>query len=149
MRNLCQWTAALTIATLFGCAESPDSALRGGETPGAAGTVRAASVGHLQALEARQVLADHGDTRILDVRQPEEWDDDLGHIDGARLIPLPELPGRLAEIEDWKDQRVIVVCRVGGRSDRAARILAGAGFRRVMNLEGGMVAWRQSEGAAP
>ncbi len=79
---------------------------------------------------------------VLDVRNPSEWDDDLGHIPQARLIPLPELDRRVAEIETWKDRPVIVVCRVGQRSHQAAELLESRGFKGAHNMTGGMQAWR-------
>lgn len=99
----------------------------------------------MTAAGARRFLASHPEALILDVRNPDEWDDRYGHIEGARLIPLPELPGRAAEIVAWKDQPVMLVCRSGERSQTAAEMLAAQGFRKVINLEGGMIAWRESE----
>src|SRR5258706_16013409 len=87
-----------------------------------------AAVGHLGAAEARDYLAAHADALILDVRNPDEWNNELGHIDGARLIPLPDLTARIAEIDGWKTKPIVVVCRSGRRSLAAPRILAGSGF---------------------
>jgi rhodanese-related sulfurtransferase len=98
----------------------------------------------MTAVEARAYLAEHPDALILDVRNPSEWDDDLGHIEGARLIPLPELTGRMAELEPWKGKPIVAVCRVGARSATAANDLAQAGYTPVFNLAGGMVAWRSA-----
>lgn len=135
---------------LAGCAGAPGetpSRTAGGDRETPAGTIPATTVGHLRAVEARIFLAAHPEALVLDVRNPDEWDDDLGHIEGARQIPLAELPRRATEVAAWKDRPVVVVCRVGGRSRRAAEWLAGAGYRQVVNLEGGMAAWRQSEGS--
>ncbi len=98
----------------------------------------------MAAPEAQRLLTEHPEALVLDVRNPDEWDDDLGHIEGARLIPLPELPARMTKIEGWREKPVLVVCRVGVRSAEAAEILAGAGFQSVANLEGGMSAWRKA-----
>src|SRR5262245_21071436 len=65
-------------------------------------TMRAAGVGHLQAFEARGYLSAHPDALVLDVRDASEWDGDLGHIEGARQIPLSELGTRMREIDSWK-----------------------------------------------
>jgi sulfur dioxygenase len=78
---------------------------------------------------------------ILDVREPEEFDGELGHIPGAVLIPLQDLPVRAAEIEVHKERPVVVVCRAGVRSTTAAAILTGLGFEQVSNLKGGMLDW--------
>jgi rhodanese-related sulfurtransferase len=139
----------LLLLLLAGCAGAPGGApsrTAGGDTTTRSATGLPAPVGHLQAVEARRFLASHPEALVLDVRNPDEWNDDLGHIDGARQIPLAELPARANEVAEWRDKPVVVVCRVGGRSQRAAEWLAGAGYRQVMNLEGGMVAWRRSEG---
>ena len=77
---------------------------------------------------------------ILDVRTPEEYDGPLGHLEGSYLIPVQELAGRLGELENVKDRKVYLVCRSGGRSASATRLLLEAGFD-AYNLEGGMLAW--------
>lgn len=76
---------------------------------------------------------------LVDVRQPEEWAD--VRIDGAVLIPLPELSERIGDVP--ADQPVIVVCRSGNRSGRATDTLRHAGIDAV-NLDGGMNAWTAS-----
>ena len=106
-------------------------------------TMRAAGVGHLQAGEARGYLSAHPDALVLDVRDASEWDGDLGHIDGARQIPLSELVSRMGEIDAWKSRPVVVVDRDGSRLPGATQMLTGAGFQQVLALEGGMIAWRQ------
>ena len=106
-------------------------------------TMRAAGVGHLQAGEARGYLSAHPDALVLDVRDASDWDGDLGHIDGARQIPLAELSSRIGEIESWKDKPVVVVDRDGTRLRNASQSLTAAGFQQVMTMEGSMVAWRQ------
>jgi len=137
------WAAVVALSLVAGCGGTPgDNAVSQAAHAGL-NTMRAAGVGHLQAGEARGFLSAHPEALVLDVREPAEWDDDLGHIDGARQIPLGELGGRLGEIEAWKDKPVVVVCRVGERSRDACRTLTAAGFQQVNNLEGGMVAWRQ------
>ncbi len=77
--------------------------------------------------------------RIIDVREPREYNDELGHLSGSQLVPLGTLPQQL---HDWsKDETYLVLCRSGGRSAQAAAFLAKQGFKRVMNLTGGMLAW--------
>ncbi|HJW09865.1 MAG TPA: MBL fold metallo-hydrolase [Holophagaceae bacterium] len=78
---------------------------------------------------------------VLDVRQPDEYTGPLGHIEGARLIPLGELPARLAELEAFRDRMVVVNCKAGGRSNQGAAILLDAGFKDVRSLTGGMGRW--------
>jgi rhodanese-related sulfurtransferase len=79
--------------------------------------------------------------QVLDVRNPVEFDGELGHMPGARLIPLDELRGRVSEVKD--DKPVIVVCQTGKRSAMATVILRQAGLKQVANLAGGMVRWRE------
>lgn len=79
---------------------------------------------------------------VLAVRKPEEYTGELGHIPGAVLIPVGELPGRLDELAGKESQPVVTVCRSGGRAATAAAILRVAGFADVRALEGGMTRWR-------
>lgn len=90
---------------------------------------------------APQWVEENGRTiQVLDVREPKEFNDELGHIDGARLIPLGELKDRLGELD--KAKPVVAVCRSGARSARATLLLQQSGFPRVANLSGGMLRWR-------
>ncbi len=78
---------------------------------------------------------------VLDVREPEEFVGDLGHIAGALLVPLDLLQLRLPKLAGYVDRPIVVVCRAGARSASAAAMLVSAGFRQVANLAGGMLAW--------
>ncbi len=80
---------------------------------------------------------------ILDVRQPEEWQQ--FHIPGATLIPLGELPNRLNEVP--KNKEIVVVCRTGHRSAQGRDILLNAGFPWVTSMAGGITQW-QAQGLA-
>jgi sulfur-carrier protein adenylyltransferase/sulfurtransferase len=81
---------------------------------------------------------DRGETpQVIDVREPFEFD--ICRLPGAVLIPLAQLPGRLAEIN--RDREVILQCKVGARSARAAAFLRGQGFANARNLTGGILAW--------
>lgn len=82
---------------------------------------------------------------LLDVRQPGEYED--GHLPGARLIPLPELNERLAELNPQKT--TLVYCAVGGRSRVAAQLLAAKNFDNVYNLAGGFKAWQAKPAYGP
>ncbi|MFP2926729.1 rhodanese-like domain-containing protein [Pyxidicoccus sp. 3LG] len=80
---------------------------------------------------------------LVDVREPSEFDGLLGHLEGARLVPLAILRN---VAEDWpRDTEVVLVCRSGARSAKAAVQLVERGFTRVMNLRGGMLAWNTAE----
>lgn len=74
---------------------------------------------------------------LLDVREPYEAE--RAKIDGSVLIPLGELPTRLAELP--QDRPIVVQCHIGGRSARAVEYLLGQGFVDVRNLTGGIKAW--------
>ncbi len=78
--------------------------------------------------------------QVIDVREPAEFDGALGHIAGAKLVPLGSLTQKLSEIE--KEKPVAMVCRSGARSAQATVLLRNAGYARVANLAGGMLRWR-------
>jgi len=78
--------------------------------------------------------------QIVDVREAGEFAGPLGHIAGARLMPLGELERRAAELA--RERPVVTVCRSGARSAQATTILKRAGFVQVANLAGGMLRWR-------
>ncbi|MCA1978275.1 MAG: sulfurtransferase [Thiobacillus sp.] len=74
---------------------------------------------------------------LLDVREP--WEAGICRLPGSVLIPMRDLPARLAELN--KDAETVVICHHGVRSYHAARYLETAGFSAVINLAGGMAAW--------
>jgi sulfur dioxygenase len=78
---------------------------------------------------------------LLDVREPEEFVGELGHIAGSLLVPMDALQHRLPKLAGYVDREVIVVCRAGARSASAGAILRQAGFTQVYNLGGGMLEW--------
>ena len=83
---------------------------------------------------------DGGDAPVLiDVRSPEEWE--ICHLERARLIPLGELPSRMHELDS--SDEIVFMCKVGQRSAHAAALVRRAGFGKVWNLRGGLLAWGQ------
>jgi rhodanese-related sulfurtransferase len=78
---------------------------------------------------------------ILDVRQPEEWND--FHIPDSTLIPLGELASRVDELP--RDQEIVVVCRSGNRSQQGRDVLLEAGFTRITSMAGGVTQWRMAD----
>ncbi|MDF0532583.1 rhodanese-like domain-containing protein [Tsukamurella sp. 8J] len=80
------------------------------------------------------------DVLLLDVREQDEWE--IGHAPGALHIPLGELPGRVDEID--LDRDLYVLCRGGGRSEKAVRYLETVGYEAVL-VDGGMIAWASAE----
>jgi len=78
---------------------------------------------------------------IIDVREP--WEYEAFNI-GAKLIPLGKIAGmELDEIEDLKNEELIIHCKAGSRSAQACMILETAGFTDVVNVTGGMIAWQK------
>ncbi|HET7695354.1 MAG TPA: molybdopterin-synthase adenylyltransferase MoeB [Vicinamibacterales bacterium] len=92
-------------------------------------------------VEDLKARLDRGDrVFVLDVREPAEYQ--ISRIAGSTLIPLGELPKRLAELPSGAGAPDIVVhCKMGGRSAKAVKQLIDAGFTRVQNLKGGILAW--------
>ncbi|MBB5056783.1 adenylyltransferase/sulfurtransferase [Granulicella aggregans] len=80
------------------------------------------------------------DIFVLDVREPHEYP--IANL-GAPLIPVGSLEGRISELASVKDKEIIVHCRSGARSQKAAVILKNAGFSNVSNLTGGILAWAE------
>lgn len=78
---------------------------------------------------------------LLDLRSEEEFAG--GHVRGALLIPLQQLPNRLEEIAAFKQRGVIAYCERGTRAKRALQLLRDAGFQNLRLLEGSMHRWRQ------
>ena len=77
--------------------------------------------------------------RLLDVREPEEFE--IAALPNARLVPLGQIPARVEQIVDWKNEPIVVYCHHGIRSMHAINFLAHAGFTDLTNLSGGIDAW--------
>lgn len=86
-----------------------------------------------------EVWNKHEELVIIDVRRPDEFEGELGHIPGARLIVLDTLPERINELPT--DRTVVFVCRSGGRSGRATAFAHEHGLERALNMTGGMIEW--------
>ncbi|MGH7741945.1 MAG: molybdopterin-synthase adenylyltransferase MoeB [Candidatus Eiseniibacteriota bacterium] len=107
-----------------------------GLSPGEQAVARAASV-EIGARELSERL-ERGETPLLlDVREPHEHR--IAKLEGAVLIPLRALPGRLGELD--RDREIVVLCHRGARSLNALEILRLAGFAKVLSLRGGIEAW--------
>jgi len=94
-------------------------------------------------IEPHALAEINADVQIVDVREPDEYTNSLGHINGAKLVPLGDLATRAAELD--RNVPAVMVCRSGARSAQGTVILQRAGFEHVANLAGGMLRWR-SEG---
>ena len=88
--------------------------------------------------QVKQRLENGEAFHFLDVR--EEWEYDEMNI-GARLIPLGDLPHRLSELEDLKNEEIVVHCKSGSRANQAKKFLIRNGFTNVRNMPGGIVAY--------
>lgn len=88
--------------------------------------------------DVKRQLDAGADLFVLDVREPHEYK--IVNI-GATLIPLGEVPARLAEIEQYRNRPVAVMCRSGARSQKASVFLKQSGFENVSNVTGGILAW--------
>jgi rhodanese-related sulfurtransferase len=100
-----------------------------------------ANVGCIEVSELMPRLDAAEAVAIVDVRRADEFAGPLGHIADARNVPLDELPRRLEELASLSEAPVVLVCKTDRRSTRAAALLAAAGFRHVLVLQGGMVRW--------
>lgn len=90
-------------------------------------------------IDLARLVAASDKVRIVDVREPAEYTGELGHIARAELVPLATVEHAA---QSWsREQEIVMVCRSGARSGRAAALLASMGFRHVMNMTGGMLAW--------
>jgi adenylyltransferase/sulfurtransferase len=76
---------------------------------------------------------------LVDVREQFEWD--IARIPGAKLIPLGELPSRMSELDSADE--IVLHCKSGARSAKALRLLKEAGFGKLANVEGGILAWAE------
>ena len=131
-----------------GCARPEDAAPSSG--PRAVGEV--AEIRDVRPVEAGRLIAANPGLYILDVRSDYEYADE--HIAGSVLIPVELLEARLTSDDaapgvhggrpPRKDEPVLCVCAIGGRSVQAAAVLARMGYRKPMNLVGGIKAWKSA-----
>lgn len=92
-------------------------------------------------IEPAELFEKRTEVIIVDVRRPEEFTGELGHVDGSELMVLDTLPQRLGELP--KDKAVVFVCRSGNRSGQAAGFAHEHGFTEVYNMRGGMLLWNE------
>ena len=93
--------------------------------------------------ELKQRLDNREDIMVLDVRTPEEFSGELGHIHGALNIGVEELQKHMGELEAYRNRPIACVCHTDKRSARVANILKDAGFGTVTVVRGGMVQWKR------
>jgi adenylyltransferase/sulfurtransferase len=98
-----------------------------------------AHVPHITVRELKTKLDRADKLQLIDVREPFEWD--ICHIPGAKLIPLGQLPSRMSELDSADE--IVLQCKSGARSARALKLLQEAGFAKLSNVEGGILAWAE------
>ncbi len=87
-------------------------------------------------------LAASEDLILIDVREAHEHEE---FNVGGKLVPLGTIPSSIAELQDHKEEEIVIYCRSGQRSGMAQKFLQQYGFTNVRNLEGGMLAWAEME----
>ena len=129
---------------LAGCATS------GGPEPpqtGSGSTTATPTPGYVRDLppaDFHDYLQTRPETFVIDVRQTMQWDDDYGHLDNAVQIPLEELDDRLKDLPTDKLRPIAVYDQLDVRSATAARKIAQLGYREVVTMQGGLVAYRHA-----
>lgn len=89
---------------------------------------------------ALKKLLDAGEkVPILDVREPAELS--VARLTDTIDIPMSQLSNRVGELDEYKESKLVVMCRSGGRSARCVDFLRSQGFKNVLNLDGGILAW--------
>ena len=77
---------------------------------------------------------------FIDVREPYEYEE---YNIGARLIPLGDFMDNIPNLEEYRDNEIIIHCRSGKRSSMASEVLTNAGFPNVKNMIGGIIRWQE------
>lgn len=102
---------------------------------------RIRGIKEVNCIEAMQLI-NHKNALVLDVRENDEYK--AGHVLNSMLIPLGKLNQRVGELEKYKEQPIVVLCRSGNRSAMACALLGKQGFTQVYNLGGGVIAWQKA-----
>ena len=94
---------------------------------------------HIDVHSVKDLLDSGDDFVLVDCREQNEYA--LVRIDGAQLYPLSEAATRLAQLDPWRDKRIVVYCHRGVRSFQLTEWLRSQGFDKVQNMMGGIDAW--------
>ena len=101
-----------------------------------------AEISSITVAEAKDLL-DKGEYLFIDVREPDEFK--MGHIPGAVNIPRGLVELRIgAQVEENKDAKIVIYCKSGGRSSLATQSLAKLGYKKLLNMDGGWIAWEEA-----
>jgi len=95
------------------------------------------SIQQITPLQLQQKITQQADLKILDVREPQEFE--FAHIEDSVLIPLSLIPLKVEELD--RNEELVVLCHHGVRSMMACQFLAKEGFENLYNLVGGIDAW--------
>lgn len=136
----------------YACAKDPNAAWIPIDTPACEikGTmekgVNEIEVDYISAQNLYDLIKkEQNHTVLIDVREKYELEDQLGHIEGVINIPIGLLAVKQRELQDFKKNNIVVVCRSGARATTGAQILKKSGFDNVTVLEGGMISWRMNK----
>jgi rhodanese-related sulfurtransferase len=99
---------------------------------------------HVGAQQAKKILDKDTTVVVLDVRTPEEFKSQTGHLPRAINIPVQELEARLKELDKYSSRQLLIYCRSGNRSMRASAILQKQGFKQLIHLDGGILQWNSA-----
>lgn len=131
----------------YACAQDPQAAWIPVDTPACEikGTIdkniNEINVDLITPQELDQIIKKEDNFLLLDVREPEELSDSLGHIEGVENIPILSISKNLDKIKPYKTKEIYVICRSGHRAYTAGQILKKAGFEKVKVLQDGMIGW--------
>lgn len=88
-----------------------------------------------------EVLEQADNLKLIDVRRPDEYNGELGHVKNAELLTLDFLPQKIQSLP--QDQCIVFICRSGRRSAQAAEFAHEHGFKQAYNMLGGMLLWNK------
>lgn len=91
---------------------------------------------------AIRLINNNDDALIIDIRSVAEYKN--GHIKDAKNVPLSEFASKLETYSDYRNKPVLLYCNSGSSTSRAIRLLKKAGFEKINNLEGGIMAWKEA-----
>lgn len=92
---------------------------------------------HISATDLHQLMTSQGTPALIDVREP--WEFSICHIQGSTLIPMRQIPEAIQQLDP--DEKTVVICHTGMRSQQVCIFLEHSGFSDVINLTGGVHAW--------
>ena len=99
----------------------------------------------IDALTLKLHIDQQQDLCVIDVRNPHEFSGEIGHIKGARNLPIGELPSHLANLSELRDQAIVVVCLTDKRSLQAINLMHAEGYTKLTLLRGGMKGWSDAQ----